>query len=100
MLALLLTLQAATPAMAPPPPLPISDCFAPGPFIIFFPKGSATLTDEARSILAALVAREADPCGVFRLGIVGTPIGASGMASTAAAPRRCVDGWRVGGCAR
>lgn len=69
---LLLALQAVAPAVTPPPPpMPIVDCFVPGPFIVFFDRNSAALGAEARSILTHFVQVEADPCGVFRFGITG-----------------------------
>lgn len=54
--------------MPPPPP---SDCFVPGPWIVFFSKDRADLNNEAKSALTYLVEKERDPCGKFDLNIEG-----------------------------
>ena len=38
-------------AQEPPPPPPVSDCFTPGPWIVFFERNSAKLNHESKTIL-------------------------------------------------
>ncbi|GAM02012.1 hypothetical protein SP5_070_00950 [Sphingomonas parapaucimobilis NBRC 15100] len=57
-----------TQQMPLPPP---SDCFVPGPWIVFFSKDRADLNNEAKSALTYLVEKERDPCGKFDLNIEG-----------------------------
>ena len=72
MIALLLALQAATPSTVPPPPQPIVDCFAPGPFIVFFDRDSAVIGAEARAVLRTFARVEKEHCaGPFRFAVTG-----------------------------
>lgn len=58
----------ATQQMPPPPP---SDCFVPGPWIVFFSENRADLNNEAKSALTYLLEKERDACGKFDLKIEG-----------------------------
>lgn len=59
------------PATQQMPPPPLSDCFVPGPWIVFFSKDRADLNDEAKSALTYLLEKERDACGKFDLAIEG-----------------------------
>lgn len=50
---------------------PQSDCFVPGPWIVFFRMDRSELSDEAKASLAHLLEKERDTCGKFDLNIEG-----------------------------
>ncbi|WP_353935351.1 OmpA family protein [uncultured Sphingomonas sp.] len=89
------TLPPAIQQIIPPP---LSDCFVPGPWIVFFSKDRADLTNEAKSALTYLVEKERDPCGKFDLTIEGhTNAGERSALSRqrAVAVRRYLQGQKV-----
>lgn len=67
----LLLVAAAPQRMPVVPPPPIGDCFAPGPFIVFFDRNEAVLSGGARAVLDNFVRAQADACGGFRFTITG-----------------------------